>query len=65
VRVTLAHVAPDVDWVLSGVNHGGNLGVDVLLVSKNFMRTFYVSLGSRMTLVNPPKVNRRGCRKRT
>ena len=29
VRVTLAHVAPDVDWVLSGVNHGGNLGVDV------------------------------------
>jgi len=30
VRVGLAHVSPDVDWVLSGVNHGGNLGVDVL-----------------------------------
>src|SRR6516162_8079498 len=29
VRVALAHVAPDVDWVLSGVNHGSNLGVDV------------------------------------
>ena len=29
VRVGLAHVAPEVDWVLSGVNHGGNLGVDV------------------------------------
>jgi 5'-nucleotidase len=29
VRVALAHLATDVDWVLSGVNHGGNLGVDV------------------------------------
>ncbi len=29
VRVALAHLAPDVDWVLSGVNHGGNLGADV------------------------------------
>jgi 5'/3'-nucleotidase len=29
VRVALAHVAPEVDWVLSGINHGGNLGVDV------------------------------------
>src|SRR5438876_12248711 len=29
VRVALAHVAADVDWVLSAVNHGGNLGVDV------------------------------------
>src|ERR1043166_3476254 len=29
VRVALAHVVPDVDWVLSGINHGGNLGVDV------------------------------------
>jgi 5'-nucleotidase len=29
VRVALAQVAPDVDWVLSGINHGGNLGADV------------------------------------
>jgi 5'-nucleotidase len=29
VRVALVHVAPDVDWVLSGINHGGNLGADV------------------------------------
>ena len=29
VRVGLAKVAPDVDWVLSGLNHGGNLGADV------------------------------------
>ncbi|MBI2804770.1 MAG: 5'/3'-nucleotidase SurE [Planctomycetes bacterium] len=29
VRVALAKLAPDVDWVLSGMNHGGNLGVDV------------------------------------
>ncbi len=29
VRVALAHVAPDADWVLSGANHGGNLGADV------------------------------------
>jgi 5'-nucleotidase len=29
VRVALAHLAPGVDWVLSGLNHGGNLGADV------------------------------------
>jgi 5'-nucleotidase len=28
-RVALAHLAPDVNWVLSGINHGGNLGADV------------------------------------
>jgi 5'/3'-nucleotidase len=29
VRVALAHVVPDVDWILSGLNAGGNLGADV------------------------------------
>jgi 5'-nucleotidase len=29
VRVALAHLTPDVDWVLAGINHGGNLGADV------------------------------------
>jgi 5'-nucleotidase len=29
VRVALARLAPDVDWVLSGLNEGGNLGADV------------------------------------
>src|SRR5438552_11865483 len=29
VRVGLAHLASQADWVLSGVNHGGNLGADV------------------------------------
>lgn len=29
VRVGLHRLAPDVAWVLSGVNHGGNLGADV------------------------------------
>jgi 5'-nucleotidase len=29
VRVALAKIAPDFDWVLSGMNHGGNLGADV------------------------------------
>src|SRR5262249_31910540 len=29
VRVGLAHLLPEADWVLSGLNHGGNLGVDV------------------------------------
>jgi 5'-nucleotidase len=28
-RIGLMHVAPDVDWVLSGINEGGNLGADV------------------------------------
>ncbi|MGE0760524.1 MAG: 5'/3'-nucleotidase SurE [Pirellulaceae bacterium] len=31
VRLGLMHLAPDVDWVLSGINDGGNLGVDVLM----------------------------------
>jgi 5'-nucleotidase len=30
-RVGLIHVAPEIDWVLSGVNEGGNLGADVFL----------------------------------
>lgn len=28
-RLALSRLAPDGDWVLSGINHGGNLGVDV------------------------------------
>jgi 5'-nucleotidase len=29
VRLALDHLAPGVDWVLSGINAGGNLGADV------------------------------------
>jgi 5'-nucleotidase len=29
VRVGLAHLAPEVDWILAGLNEGGNLGADV------------------------------------
>jgi 5'-nucleotidase len=29
VRIGLANLLPDADWVLSGINHGGNLGADV------------------------------------
>ncbi len=29
VRLGLLHLAPKASWVLSGVNHGGNLGADV------------------------------------
>jgi 5'-nucleotidase len=29
VRVALGGIAPDTAWVLSGINHGGNLGADV------------------------------------
>jgi len=31
VRVGLLHVCPEAGWVLSGVNDGGNLGVDTFL----------------------------------
>lgn len=31
VRVALRHLRLEVDWVLSGVNDGGNLGVDIYL----------------------------------
>ncbi len=31
VRLALVHLAEDVDWIVSGVNDGGNLGVDVYL----------------------------------
>jgi 5'-nucleotidase len=30
-RIGLLHLAPETDWVLSGVNEGGNLGVDVYM----------------------------------
>jgi 5'-nucleotidase len=29
VRLALHSLAPDVDWILSGINHGGNLGADI------------------------------------
>ena len=29
MRIGLRELAPDVDWVLSGINQGGNLGADV------------------------------------
>jgi 5'-nucleotidase len=29
VRLALHHLAPDFDWVLAGINSGGNLGTDV------------------------------------
>jgi len=29
VRIGLLHVVPDATWILSGINHGGNLGADV------------------------------------
>lgn len=29
VRLALARIKPDADWVLAGINHGGNLGIDV------------------------------------
>jgi len=29
VRIAQAHVAPDADWVLAGINEGGNLGADL------------------------------------
>lgn len=31
VRLGLLHLAPNIDWVLSGINDGGNLGVDVYM----------------------------------
>ncbi len=31
VRLALGGVAPEVDWVLAGINHGGNLGADVFM----------------------------------
>ncbi|MBM3993413.1 MAG: 5'/3'-nucleotidase SurE [Planctomycetes bacterium] len=31
VRVALAKLAPETMWVLSGMNHGGNLGADVYI----------------------------------
>jgi 5'-nucleotidase len=31
VRVGLLDIAPDADWVIAGVNSGGNLGVDIYM----------------------------------
>jgi 5'-nucleotidase len=29
VRLALGHIVPDVDWVISGINEGANLGADI------------------------------------
>ncbi len=29
VRIGLGHAAPDSDWIISGINEGGNLGADL------------------------------------
>jgi 5'-nucleotidase len=29
VRLALHQITPDADWVLAGINHGGNLGADI------------------------------------
>jgi 5'-nucleotidase len=29
VRVALTELVPDIDWILSGINRGGNLGADI------------------------------------
>lgn len=31
VRLALDRIVPETDWVLSGINHGGNLGADVYM----------------------------------
>ncbi|QDU81607.1 5'-nucleotidase SurE [Polystyrenella longa] len=31
VRVAIKHLQLPIDWVISGINHGGNLGVDVFM----------------------------------
>jgi len=31
IRLGLLHLAPDADWVMAGINDGGNLGVDVYM----------------------------------
>ena len=31
IRLGLLHLVPDADWVMAGVNDGGNLGVDVYM----------------------------------
>jgi 5'-nucleotidase len=31
VRLALTHLAPQTDWIIAGINSGGNLGVDVYL----------------------------------
>jgi 5'-nucleotidase len=31
IRLAITHLSPHIDWVLSGINSGGNLGVDVYI----------------------------------
>jgi 5'-nucleotidase len=31
IRLAIAHLCPTIDWVLSGINAGGNLGADVYI----------------------------------
>jgi 5'-nucleotidase len=60
VRVALLHLAPQIDLVLSGINDGGNLGVDVLMSGTVAAAREGVLLGRRAIAVS--QYRRRGRR---
>ncbi len=60
VRVALLHLAPRIDLVLSGINDGGNLGVDVLMSGTVAAAREGVLLGRRAIAVS--QYRRRGRR---
>jgi 5'-nucleotidase len=60
VRVALLHLTPEIDLVLSGINDGGNLGVDVLMSGTVAAAREGVLLGRRAVAVS--QYRRRGRR---
>jgi 5'-nucleotidase len=60
VRVALLHLAPQIDLVLSGINDGGNLGVDVLMSGTVAAARESVLLGRQAVAVS--QYRRRGRR---
>ena len=60
VRLGLLHIAPQADLVLSGINDGGNLGVDVLMSGTVAVRCEALLLGRRAIAIS--QYRRRGRR---
>ena len=50
VRLALREISPDIDWVFSGVNDGGNLGVDIHMSGT-------VAAAREATLMNVPAIS--------
>ncbi len=61
VRLGLTTICPDVDWVLSGINPGGNLGVDMVMSGTVAAAREAMYLGKRAIAFSQYRLSRNAC----